>query len=177
MTLDHVTIAGHDCPFAAPAGAAIQVEDLSKLTVKDSIIWGNSREFQTLDKGSYTVENTVTSVPGKGNRSGRPDVRRSRQGRLPSPDWQQRDRGGFGQDQRWRLPQVTFECGVARWSVAPAGRTPSMIEDLASRNRKARGAIHRGSHELGACQTRILWAPRRGFEPRTLPVNDRPLYR
>ena len=83
VTLDHVTIAGHNCPFAAPAGAAIQVENLSKLTVKDSIIWGNSREFQTLDKGSYTVENTVTTVSGKGNRSADPHVRRSRQGRLP----------------------------------------------------------------------------------------------
>jgi hypothetical protein len=67
VTLDHVTIVGHNCPFPAPAGAAILVEASSRLTVKDSIIWGNSGEFQTLDNGSYTVESSITTVTGKGN--------------------------------------------------------------------------------------------------------------
>ena len=31
------------------------------------IIWANTREFDTLDKGTYTVENIVTTVSGKGN--------------------------------------------------------------------------------------------------------------
>ncbi|MEO8696463.1 MAG: right-handed parallel beta-helix repeat-containing protein [Acidimicrobiales bacterium] len=69
VTLDHVTIAEHNCPFAAPAGAAIQVENLSKVTVKDSILWNNSREFQTLDKGTFTIQNSITTVSGSGNKS------------------------------------------------------------------------------------------------------------
>jgi hypothetical protein len=72
VTLDHVTIAGHNCPSDAPAGAAILVEASSKLTVKDSIIWGNSGEFQTLDNGTYTVENSITTESGKGNISADP---------------------------------------------------------------------------------------------------------
>ena len=62
----------HNCPFAAPAGAAIQVEASSKVTVKDSILWNNSREFQTLDKGSYTIQNSITTMSGNGNKSADP---------------------------------------------------------------------------------------------------------
>ncbi|MFN8633050.1 MAG: hypothetical protein U0893_04285 [Chloroflexota bacterium] len=69
VTLDHVTIADHNCPAAATAGAAILVENLSKLTVKDTIIWGNSREIQTLDKGTFTVESSIATVSGRGNRA------------------------------------------------------------------------------------------------------------
>lgn len=69
VALDHVTIAGHNCPFEAPNGAAILVEASSKVTIKDSILWNNSREFQTLDKGSFTIQNSITSVAGSGNKS------------------------------------------------------------------------------------------------------------
>lgn len=71
VTIEHVTIADHGCPFAAPAGAAILVENKSKLTVRNSIIWGSGPDFQTLD-GSFTVENSITSEPGKGSRSDDP---------------------------------------------------------------------------------------------------------
>ncbi|MGE3907791.1 MAG: hypothetical protein AB7K36_00460 [Chloroflexota bacterium] len=72
VTIEHVTIAGHNCPFAAPSGAAILVEASSKLTVKDSIIWDNTRDFQTLDNGSFTAENSITSASGNGNRAADP---------------------------------------------------------------------------------------------------------
>ena len=72
VTLDHVTIAEHNCPAALPRGAAILVEDKSSLTVRNSIIWGNTREFDTALDGTYTIESSITTEPGKGNRSGDP---------------------------------------------------------------------------------------------------------
>ena len=71
VTLEHVTIAGHDCRFTAPAGAAILVEARSKLTVRDSILWGNSRDFETLG-ASFTIENSITTEKGKNNRAADP---------------------------------------------------------------------------------------------------------
>jgi hypothetical protein len=72
VTLDHVTIAEHTCGYEAPAGAAILVEASSKVTVKDSILWKNSSEFQTIDKATFTIQNSITTVSGNGNRSGDP---------------------------------------------------------------------------------------------------------
>ena len=72
VTIEHVTIAGHNCRFAAPAGAAILVEAESRLTVKDSILWDNTREFQTLLKGRFTVETTISKESGNGNKPADP---------------------------------------------------------------------------------------------------------
>ena len=72
VTMDHVTIANHNCPAAAPQGAAILVEAESTLTVRNSILWGNTKEFDTLLKGKYTVANTITGQSGNGNKSGDP---------------------------------------------------------------------------------------------------------
>jgi hypothetical protein len=72
VTMDHVTIAGHRCPFTASAGAAILVEARSRLTVRDTIIWDNSGDFATLDDGSYTVSNSITTARGPGNRNADP---------------------------------------------------------------------------------------------------------
>jgi hypothetical protein len=69
VTIDHVTIADHACPQALPQGAAIFVEDKSQLTVRNSIIWGNTREFDTALDGTYTIESSVTTEPGTGNLS------------------------------------------------------------------------------------------------------------
>ena len=69
VTITHVTITGHNCPFTPPAGAPIFVEAGSKLTVKNSIIWNNSGEFETLDGGTFQVENSISKASGKGNRS------------------------------------------------------------------------------------------------------------
>ncbi|MGD9932309.1 MAG: hypothetical protein AB7T37_01210 [Dehalococcoidia bacterium] len=68
VSLDHVTIAEHNCPFEAPSGAAILVEDKSKVTVRNSILWGNSREFQTIS-ASFTIEDSITTEKGKGNKA------------------------------------------------------------------------------------------------------------
>ena len=72
VTLDHVTIADHNCPAALPQGAAILVEDKSRLTVKNSIIWGNSREFDTALDATYTIENSITAETGTGNKPADP---------------------------------------------------------------------------------------------------------
>jgi hypothetical protein len=72
VTIDHVTIANHNCPSAAPNGAAVFVEDQSSLTVKNSIIWGNTKEFATNLKGKYTVANSITNESGSGNKKGDP---------------------------------------------------------------------------------------------------------
>jgi hypothetical protein len=72
VTIDHVTIANHNCPEAAPNGAAIFVEDKSQLTVKNSIIWGAIKDFATNLDGKYTVSNSITTESGSGNKQGDP---------------------------------------------------------------------------------------------------------
>jgi hypothetical protein len=69
VTVDHVTIADQVCPAAEPQGSAIFVLDGSQLTIRDSIIWGNTREFDTGLGGTYSVETTITTEPGTGNRA------------------------------------------------------------------------------------------------------------
>ncbi len=72
VTLDHVTIANHNCPDAAPNGAAVFVEDKSSVTVKNSIIWGALKDFATNLNGKYTISNSVTNESGSGNKKGDP---------------------------------------------------------------------------------------------------------
>ena len=114
VTLDHVTIAGHNCPFAAPTGAAILVEAGSKLTVKNSIIWDNSREFQASRQGHVHGRELDHDRVRQGQQEGRPAVRRSGQGRLQAQVRQPRDRSGREQHQRRRLPEVTWRLRAAR---------------------------------------------------------------
>lgn len=72
VTLDHVTIAGHNCGDGDGAPAAVLVEAGSKLTVRDSILWDNSNEFATLSGASYTVERSISGEKGSGNRADDP---------------------------------------------------------------------------------------------------------
>ena len=94
-------------PVRAPAGAAILVEDGSKLTVKDSIIWGNTREFAGARQGHLHGRELDHDGVRQGQQHGRPAVRRSRNGRLP-PQARQRHERGFQQDQPGRLPEVSI---------------------------------------------------------------------
>ncbi|MGE0687252.1 MAG: hypothetical protein AB7P33_10930, partial [Dehalococcoidia bacterium] len=67
VSADHITIAGHNCPFKT--GTAILVEDSSTLSIKNSIIWDNTAEFATNLKGKFTIENSITKESGKGNKN------------------------------------------------------------------------------------------------------------
>jgi hypothetical protein len=67
VTADHITIADHQCPAAAPQGAAILVEDKSRLTVRNSIIWNNAREADTVLDATYTVQTSISTEQGNGN--------------------------------------------------------------------------------------------------------------
>lgn len=67
VTLESTTVAGHLCPDTEPGGAAIVVEAGSTLQVRNSIVWGNSREFATLSGGSHAVSWSISQQPGTGN--------------------------------------------------------------------------------------------------------------
>ena len=69
MTAEHLTIAGHACAAAAPGGAAILIEASSTLTLKNTILWGNTREFATNSGGSFAITHSITAQAGTGNRN------------------------------------------------------------------------------------------------------------
>ena len=69
VTAEHLTIAQHVCPAPAPGGAAILVEASSTLTLKNSILWGNTREFASYSGGSYAISYSITTQAGTGNRA------------------------------------------------------------------------------------------------------------
>lgn len=69
VTAEHLTIAGHACAAAAPGGAAILIEASSTLTLKNSILWGNTREFATNSGGSFSISHSITAQAGTGNRN------------------------------------------------------------------------------------------------------------
>ncbi len=69
VTGEHLTIAGHACAASAPGGAAILIEASSTLTLKNSILWGNTREFATSSGGSFAITHSITAQAGTGNRS------------------------------------------------------------------------------------------------------------
>lgn len=68
VNLQHVTIANHDCPGTSATGGAIFLEALSQAHLRNSILWGNTREFG--DDGSaviYSVGYSTSAQPGVGN--------------------------------------------------------------------------------------------------------------
>lgn len=69
VTAEHLTVAGHACAASAPGGAAILIEAGSTLTLKNSILWGNTREFATNSGGGFGVTYSVTVQAGTGNRA------------------------------------------------------------------------------------------------------------
>lgn len=69
VTAEHLTIAGHACTASAPGGAAILIEAGSTLALKNSILWGNTREFATSSGGSFSINYSITTQPGTGNRN------------------------------------------------------------------------------------------------------------
>lgn len=69
VTAEHLTIAQHVCPAPAPGGAAILVEASSTLSLKNSILWGNTREFASYSGGSYAISYSITTQAGTGNRA------------------------------------------------------------------------------------------------------------
>lgn len=71
VTVENATIADHACP-GTPQGAAVVVEEGSILAVRNTILWGNSREFATLSGGSVSVSYSISSQPGTGNRAANP---------------------------------------------------------------------------------------------------------
>lgn len=107
LTLDSVTIADHLCPGTEPGGAAIVVEAGSTLQMRNSIVWGNSREFATLSGGSHSVAWSISQQPGTGNfwadpafaDAGAGDYHlRSTGGRHTPSGWVQDDFGSPGID-------------------------------------------------------------------------------
>jgi hypothetical protein len=96
LALDALTIADHVCPGTAPNGAAIYIEASSTLSVRNTVLWGNSREFATLSGGSYTIAYSLTGAAGTGNFSADPRFAdaanldyhlRSRGGRYTAAGW------------------------------------------------------------------------------------------
>lgn len=71
VTMENATIADHVCP-GTPQGAAVVVEAGSVLTVRNAILWGNTREFATLAGGSFSVAYSISAQPGTGNRNSNP---------------------------------------------------------------------------------------------------------
>lgn len=71
VTVENATIADHVCP-GTPQGAAVVVEDGSVLAVRNTILWGNTREFATLSGGSFSVRYSISGQPGTGNRNTNP---------------------------------------------------------------------------------------------------------
>lgn len=69
VTAEHLTIAGHACAASVPGGAAILIEASSTLTLKNSILWGNTREFATNSGGSFAITHSITAQAGTGNRN------------------------------------------------------------------------------------------------------------
>lgn len=69
VTAEHLTIALHVCPAPAPGGAAVLVEAGSTLTLKNSILWGNTREFASYTGGSFAISYSITGQAGTGNRA------------------------------------------------------------------------------------------------------------
>lgn len=67
VVIENVTIADHDCPGTAPSGAAVVIEDGSSASFRNSILWGNTRDFATLSGGSFTVVWSLTQEAGQGN--------------------------------------------------------------------------------------------------------------
>lgn len=66
----HVTVVGaiiadHVCPDST--GGVIYVQADSTITIRDSIIWGNTHEFTDDEGGSHTITGSVTAEPGEGN--------------------------------------------------------------------------------------------------------------
>ncbi len=69
VTAEHLTIAGHACAASAPGGAAILIEASSTLSLRNSILWGNTREFITNSGGSFSIAYSITAQAGTGNRN------------------------------------------------------------------------------------------------------------
>jgi hypothetical protein len=65
--MENLTIAGHHCPGTAPDGAAVVVEAGSIASFRNTILWGNSREFLTLSGGSFSIAHSITQQSGTGN--------------------------------------------------------------------------------------------------------------
>ncbi len=61
----NATIADHDCPDST--GGAIYVQADSTITIRDSILWGNTHEFTDDDGGSHAITHSITAEPGEGN--------------------------------------------------------------------------------------------------------------
>lgn len=65
VVVTNATVADHDCPDSE--GGAIYLQAGSTITIRDSIIWGNTHEFTDDDGGSHTITNSITAAAGEGN--------------------------------------------------------------------------------------------------------------
>ncbi|MBX3724508.1 MAG: hypothetical protein KF823_01145 [Xanthomonadales bacterium] len=67
VSMENLTIAGHLCPGTAPDGAAVVIEAGSTASFRNTILWGNTREFLTLSGGSFSIVHSLTQQAGTGN--------------------------------------------------------------------------------------------------------------
>lgn len=102
VAIENVTVADHVCPDTAPDGAAVVVEDGSAITVRNSIFWGNTREFVTLSGGSYSIVYSITQQAGTGNIHANPLFADAANG-----DYHLRSAGGRYTPTGWVLDAVT----------------------------------------------------------------------
>lgn len=65
VTVVNATIADHDCP--GTTAGAIYLEADSTITIRDSILWGNTHEFSDVDGGSHAITYSITTAAGTGN--------------------------------------------------------------------------------------------------------------
>lgn len=68
VTIENVTIADHDCPAMGAGTGVILLDGGSSATFRNSILWHNTREFATVNGGSYGISHSLTQQPGSGNR-------------------------------------------------------------------------------------------------------------
>lgn len=66
VLVENATIADHHCPDSS--GGVVYVENGSSITVRNSILWGNTHEFSDADAtASHAISYSITAEPGQGN--------------------------------------------------------------------------------------------------------------
>lgn len=118
VTVENTTIADHVCP-GTPQGAAVVVEGGSVLSVRNSILWGNTREFYTLTGGSFSVAYSITAQAGTGNRNSDPLFVDA-----PGGDYHVRSRGGHYSAAGWVPDPSTSPAVDAGDPARPASMEP-----------------------------------------------------
>ncbi len=61
----NATVADHDCPDSS--AGAIYLQAGSTITIRDSILWGNTHEITDDTGASHTITYSITADPGQGN--------------------------------------------------------------------------------------------------------------